>query len=273
MILIAITAIFATILAFVLGSSLGFFGKIFHVPVDLKVEELTAAMPGANCGACGFAGCGNYAEAIAKGNAETNACPVGGAKVAAQLAELMGKSGGAVIETVSVLACQGSHTAAPLKGTYTGLETCRGAKLVGGTKLCAWGCFGFGDCVKVCTFDALEMGSDGLPKVIYANCTGCNKCIKECPQDLFRKIDKKQKGAMVLCGNKNPVKQGLIKTCKAACIKCGACVKNCPQNCINLDTQIPVVDYSKCNSCGACVEKCPTKTLKIIERDVFKPRG
>ena len=267
--IILITAIFALVLAFALGAALGFFREFFAVPEDPVTSSIRAVLPGANCGACGYPGCDNYAAAITAGNAEINACTVGGPSVAEKIAAITGKSGGKVVQTVSVLACQGSSLHTPLKGTYTGLQTCRGAKLAGGTKLCSWGCLGFGDCVKACKFDAIEMSDLNLPKVSYAKCSGCGLCVTECPQGLFKSVAREQRGAMVLCSNKNPVKQMVAKTCKIACFKCGLCVKNCPQQCISLDTYIPIVDLSKCNSCGTCAEKCPSKVFKIVERDVL----
>jgi len=267
--MILTTAVFALILAFILGTSLGFFREIFAVPENPLTGRIRAVLPGANCGACGYPGCDSYASAITAGSAEINSCTAGGPSVAEKIAAITGKSGGEVVQTVSVLACQGSSLHTPLKGTYTGLQTCRGAKLAGGTKLCSWGCLGFGDCVKACKFDALQMSDLNLPKVSYAKCTGCGLCITECPQGLFKAVAREQKGAMVLCSNKNPVRQMVAKTCKIACFKCGLCVKNCPQQCISLDTFIPVVDLSKCNSCGTCAEKCPSKVFKIVERDVL----
>jgi Na+-translocating ferredoxin:NAD+ oxidoreductase RNF subunit RnfB len=268
--IIVITALFALALAFVLGTALGFFRKFFAVPHDPMIDRIREVLPGANCGACGFPGCDNYAAAIAAGNAGVSSCTVGGPSVAEKIASLTGIAGGEVVQTITVLACQGSSMHAPVKGNYIGLQTCRGAKLAGGTKLCSWGCLGFGDCVKVCKFDALEMSEYRLPKVNYAKCTGCRVCVAECPQALLKNIAKDQKGAMPLCSNLNPVKQMVIKTCKIACIKCGLCVKNCPRQCISLSANIPVVDFSKCTSCGNCTEKCPTKVFKIIERDIFK---
>jgi Na+-translocating ferredoxin:NAD+ oxidoreductase RNF subunit RnfB len=269
---ILITAVFALALAFVLGIALGFFREFFAVPQDPLTGKIREALPGANCGACGFPGCDSYAAAIAAGSAPGTACSVGGPSTAEKIAALTGVAGGAVTQTVTVLACQGSSLRAPLKGTYTGLETCRGAKLsAGGTKLCAWGCLGFGDCVRTCTFGALTLDAETrLPVVDYAKCTGCRLCQSECPQGLLKAVARDQTGAMTLCSNRNPVKQKVAKTCKIACIKCGLCVKNCPRQCINLDANIPVVDLAKCTSCGTCVEKCPTKVFTIIERDIFK---
>ena len=267
--IVLITALFALALAFVLGFTLGFFRDFFAVPEDPVTHRIREVLPGANCGACGFPGCENYAAAIVAGHAQANACTVGGQSVAEQIAAITGVASGAVVQTVSVLACQGSSIHTPLKGTYTGIQTCRGAKLAGGTKLCSWGCLGFGDCVKVCQFDALTMSGTNLPKVDNAKCTGCTLCITECPQGLFKSVARDQKGAMVLCSNRNPVKQMVAKTCKIACFKCGLCVKSCPQQCITMEAHIPVVDLSKCDSCGTCVEKCPTKVFKIIERDML----
>ena len=264
------TAVFALALAFALGAALGFFREFFAVPRDPKIDLIREALPGANCGACGFPGCDNYAEAVAAGKAGPGECTAGGSTAAKKIAAITGLSGGDVLHTVTVLACQGSMIHAGLKGLYTGLQTCRGAKIsVGGTKLCSWGCLGFGDCVRVCKFDALKMGENGLPIVNYAKCTGCQLCNRECPQSVLQSIPADRKGAIVFCSNKNPVKQRVIKTCKIACIKCGLCVRNCPQHCINLDAHIPVVDYSKCDSCGTCAEKCPSKVFKIIEKDIL----
>jgi Na+-translocating ferredoxin:NAD+ oxidoreductase RNF subunit RnfB len=266
--IVLITALFALALAFVLGTALGFFREFFAVPQDPLAGQIREVLPGANCGACGFPGCDNYAAAIASGSAGINSCTVGGVAVAEKLSAIMGVSA-SMVPVVAVLACQGSKTHAPLKGTYTGLMTCRGAKLsAGGTKLCSWGCLGFGDCTLVCQFDALSMGEDGLPKVDYAKCTGCKVCVGECPQGLLRELPKNQSGALALCSNRNPVKSMVMKTCKIGCSKCELCVKNCPQQCITMQNSVPVVNYALCDSCGTCVTKCPTKVLKILEKDV-----
>jgi Na+-translocating ferredoxin:NAD+ oxidoreductase RNF subunit RnfB len=268
MIIVLLTAVFALAIAFVLGTALGFFKDFFAVPQDPLVGMFRAALPGANCGACGFPGCENYATAIAEGNAGIGSCSVGGAALVEKLARITGKAGEAAKPAIAVLACQGSYLHAPQKGIYTGIENCRGAKLAtGGTRLCSYGCLGFGDCVKACKFGALSMNlKKGLPVVDPAKCTGCGVCMTECPQAIIKAVPKDQKGAMVLCSNRSPVKQQAAKSCKIACIKCGQCVKQCPQKCIDLSTNIPVIDLSKCTSCGTCVEKCPTKLIKIIER-------
>jgi Na+-translocating ferredoxin:NAD+ oxidoreductase RNF subunit RnfB len=268
--IVLITAVFALILAFVLGFALGFFRKFFAVPVDPLADQVRAVLPGANCGACGYPGCDGYAAAIASRTAGINSCSVGGAAVAEQLSAIMGVSA-SVVPAVAVLACQGSARHAPLKGVYTGLQTCRGAKLsAGGTKLCSWGCLGFGDCTRVCQFGALTMGDQGLPLVDYGKCTGCRICVGECPQGIIRDIPKNRQGALTLCSNRSSVKAAVIKSCKIACIKCELCVKSCPQQCVTMQNFLPVVNYAKCTSCGTCAAKCPTKTIKILQKDVIR---
>jgi RnfABCDGE-type electron transport complex B subunit len=130
--IVLITALFALVLAFVLGLALGFFKKFFAVPEDPLAGQLRECLPGANCGACGFPGCDAYAAAIAAGSAGITNCSVGGPATAEKLSAIMGVSA-SVVPVVAVLACQGSSVHAPQKGHYTGLQTCRGAKLSSGS--------------------------------------------------------------------------------------------------------------------------------------------
>ena len=258
-----ITACFAVALAFILGLMLGFFKDFFAVPQDSLTVKILEALPGANCGACGYAGCENYAKAIAKGEAGINECTPGGESLPDKLSEITGFKVEAVENVVAVLACQGTYLHAREKGIYNGIETCRGAKLsAGSTKLCSYGCLSFGDCVKACKFSAITLNkAKGLPVIDRQKCTGCKMCIKECPQMLFKAVNTKLKGAIVLCSNLSSNRQSVIKTCKIACIKCSACVRVCPKNCIVMENNLPVVDYSICDACGTCIEKCPTKSL------------
>jgi Na+-translocating ferredoxin:NAD+ oxidoreductase RNF subunit RnfB len=261
--IIFITAGVAAALAFVLGIALGFFKELFHVPEDPLKGKIRDALPGANCGGCGFPGCDGYAAAVAGGEDVTR-CTAGGSAVAGALAGIMGVSAAALTPMVSVRCCLGGKDIALPRGIYTGLETCRGAKLTGGTKLCSWGCIAYGDCVRVCKFGALSMGADGLPVVDRSKCTGCKVCVAECPQGILRIIPSDQKIALALCSNRNPVRAAIRKTCRVGCIKCGICVRNCPEQCIVLEDGIPVVDYGKCTACGTCEQKCPTKVMRVL---------
>jgi Na+-translocating ferredoxin:NAD+ oxidoreductase RNF subunit RnfB len=267
--IIVFTALFALGLAFVLWLALGFFRQFFAVPQNPLTGQVRDALPGANCGACGFPGCDGYASAVVSGQAGIDRCSVGGKDSVEYLSALMGVSA-SIRPVIAVLACQGSLDKAPPKGEYVGMKTCRGAKLsAGGTKLCAWGCLGFGDCVQVCKFGALSMGKNGLPLVDYGKCTGCGICVSECPQALLKAIAREERGSVALCSNRNSQRTQVMKTCKAGCIKCGLCEKNCPAKAIVLQNGIPVVNYAACTSCGTCVSKCPTKVLKIIQRDLI----
>ena len=265
--ILLITAIFALVLAFVLGTALGFFKKIFAVEVDPLTSQIREILPGANCGACGYPGCDGYAAAVAGRIAEINSCTVGGESVAKKLASIVG--GEVEIKPVmALIACRGTREKALLKGEYFGVKSCRAAKIsTGSIKGCIWGCQGFGDCAAVCQFDALHMGEDHLPHVDTDKCTGCRACANECPQHIIWMVPRDQKGAMTICSNRNVNKAMVGRNCKAGCIKCELCVKNCPKQCIKMTNGIPVVDYSVCDSCGTCVKVCPPKVMKITGRN------
>ena len=255
-------------IAFVLGVLLGFFKKVFHVPVDPTVEKVREVLPSANCGACGYPGCDGFAAAVAAGEAPVTGCTAGGPATAEAVGKVLGVTADAVAK-VAILACQGCKEHAKDRGFYTGVKSCKAAKIsVNGTKLCQFGCIGFGDCCNVCHFNALEMGDDGLPHVNYANCTGCSMCAQVCPQSLFSMTPAAQKGTIALCSNRGELSPKLKQNCETACIKCKKCEKNCPDKCIVVTNGIPVVDYSLCTSCKKCIEGCPTKVLVLIEDKV-----
>jgi RnfABCDGE-type electron transport complex B subunit len=262
--IVIVTAIFAASLAFALGIALGVFRKVFYVKTDALIGLIRETLPGANCGACGFPGCDGFAAAVAAQTAAPNKCTVSSAADTKRRGELIGVDATSAAK-VATLACQGSVDCAKPKGVYTGVQSCRGAKIsTGGTKLCSWGCLGFGDCVKVCPFGAIAIGSNGLPVINREKCTGCGKCSAECPQSLLKQVLREQKGAIALCSNRNTVKPMVRKTCAVGCIKCGACAKKCPSEAIALEGGIPVVDYGKCTSCGECLSSCPSKVFVIL---------
>ena len=62
---------------------------------------MLAALPGNNCGGCGFPGCSGLAAAIVKGEAEVSGCPVGGAAVADKIAKIMGVVAGEFVRRVA----------------------------------------------------------------------------------------------------------------------------------------------------------------------------
>ena len=80
-----------------IGLFLGIAGIKFKVEVDEREEAVLSALPGNNCGGCGYAGCANLAAAIAKGEAPVNACPVGGEPVGKEIAKTLAAKGALVI--------------------------------------------------------------------------------------------------------------------------------------------------------------------------------
>ena len=75
--------------AVVLGAALGFASIKFKVEGDPLVEKIEAILPQTQCGQCSYPGCKPYAEAIAKGEADINKCPPGGAEGVQRLADLL----------------------------------------------------------------------------------------------------------------------------------------------------------------------------------------
>lgn len=267
---ILLTLAVSAVLAFVLGVLLGFFKKIFYVPVDPTAGKIRECLPGANCGGCGYPGCDGFAAACASGKAPADGCTAGGPAVAKKVGEVLGVTVSAE-KQVALLACRGSKDHAQIKGFYNGVKTCAAAKTLGinGTKMCAWGCIGFGDCAAACGFGGISMGDDGLPHIDPDLCTGCGACIKACPQQLLQKVPAERTGSIPLCSNRNPNKTVILKQCKAGCIKCGKCERSCKEGAIKLDKGIPVIDYAKCTSCGDCVTGCPTKVL-VLQQNVTR---
>ncbi len=245
------------------GLFLGVAGIRFKVKVDEKEEAVLAALPGNNCGGCGFAGCSGLAAAIAKGEAPVNACPVGGEAVGKQIAEIMGVEAESTVRQVAFVACQGDCEKAKKDYDYYGIEDCRMMSFVpgGGPKSCNSGCLGFGTCAKVCPFDAIQV-VNGVAVVDKEKCKACGKCIAVCPKKLISLIPYEAKLA-VACKSvdKGPV---TMKACEMGCIGCGICVKNCPSQAVTVTDFHAVIDQEKCTGCGACAEKCPKKAIAKV---------
>jgi NADPH-dependent glutamate synthase beta subunit-like oxidoreductase len=166
---------------------LGLSARFLAVRVDPKVAEVRDALLGANCGACGFAGCAAAAEAVARGEATAKVCVAGGDEIAQAVARVMGQRVTRGEPAVAELGCKHGPRTSHLRFDYAGVPDCRAAVLVaGGGKVCSMGCLGLGTCVRACPFDALFIGPDGLATVIAERCTACGTCERVCPQGIIR---------------------------------------------------------------------------------------
>jgi len=231
--------------------------KLMYVKIDERITQLAGIMPGANCGACGYPGCSGYASALIEENAKTNLCTPGGASLLAKISEIMGIEAGSIEEKRAFVSC--NCNAQIKKMEYKGIQSCEAAKpAFGGQNSCAFGCFGYGDCLTVCPSDAICM-ENNLAHIIAEKCTGCGLCVKACPNKLIS-IQKADIPVLIACKN---IEKGAVtrKKCSIGCIACTKCVKECPQGAISMENNLAVIDYSKCSSCGKCAEVCMTKCI------------
>lgn len=235
-------------------------GEKFKVEVDEKEVAVREALPGNNCGGCGYPGCDGLAAAIAKGEAPVSGCPVGGDAVAAVIAGIMGTDAGNGEKKIAFVKCAGTCDKTVSHFDYVGPRSCVLAQNNpgGSGKACTFGCTGFGDCKNACPFDAIEI-VDGVAKVDAEKCKACGKCIAACPKHLIELVPYSSEHR-VECNsnNKGPeVKKG----CQVGCIGCGLCMRNCPEGAIEVTNNLAHIDYEKCTNCGTCKEKCPVKII------------
>jgi len=175
-------------LGFVAAVGLGVASRIFYVEEDPRIAEVEDVLPGANCGGCGFPGCGAAAEAIVAGSAPADVCVAGGPAVAAKVGAVMGVSVELKEPELAKQTCSGGLRADE-RYLYNGMPDCRAAHLLfGGQKNCRIGCLGFGSCVRACRFGAIEMGKHGLPIFKPEKCVGCGACVKTCPKGIISLI-------------------------------------------------------------------------------------
>lgn len=257
---VAVATLLISATGAIIGIFLGIAGKKFEVEVDEREQQVRDLLPGNNCGACGFAGCDNCAQAIAQGKASPSACPVANSKLHEQIAEVMGTKVEETERLTAFVKCAGTCDKTKVKYNYYGIADCKEAAMAPGKgpKQCNYGCTGFGSCVKVCQFDAIHV-VDGVAVVDKEKCTSCGLCIKECPNHLIELVPYAT-GHFVRCSSNDKgkdVKDG----CSIGCIGCMMCTKVCESDAIHVENNLARIDYSRCTNCGNCAAKCPTKVI------------
>ena len=243
--------------------------KKFYVHEDARIAEVESILAGANCGACGFKGCHDFACACVKATSlDGYNCPSIGAAGMQKIAGIVGLAAGAAQTRKAVVACAGTCEMRPSVRRYDGVSRCAiEAAFCEGTTDCPYGCLGCGDCVQACPYDALHMDRDtNLPVVDLAKCVGCGKCVKACPRGVMELavIPAGQSAiTLVSCRNRDKGAQAM-KECKVSCIGCGKCKKVCESEAVTLTGPLAFIDTEKCIRCGKCQEACPRKSINTV---------
>ena len=255
-------------LGLIFGLVLAAASKVFYVETDPRLDALNECLPGANCGGCGYAGCGGYAEAVLAGEAEIGKCSSGGDECAQAMGKIMGVEVGSVGRKVALVRCsgyrgvdaEGRAQGAKLKAEYEGFHDCLAASKVGGNGplACKFGCLGYGNCVKACKYDAIKI-VNGVAKVDSEKCVGCMACAASCPRKLIVPVE--YGNNVIIACNSHAKGAITVRGCSQGCIGCGICTRICPHGAIHVENNLAVIDYEKCTSCGLCAAVCPKKLI------------
>ena len=252
--------------------------KKFAVKEDPRLAEVSSLLPQANCGGCGYPGCGGMADALVKGadagSLDGLYCPVGGQEMMGQIADLLGMAIANSEPMVAVARCNGTCVNRPRIAEYSGLRTCSAINACGaGETACGYGCLGCGDCVSACQFGAISINQEtGIAEVDEDKCTSCGACVKACPRHIIelRKKGPKNRRVYVSCVNKDkgPI---AMKACKVSCIGCGKCEKECAFGAITVEGNVAYIDHTKCRLCRKCVKVCPRNAIVEVNFPAPKP--
>jgi len=257
------------IAALVLGVTGAAFGlllavaaRAFRVDKDEREDQILELLPGANCGGCGYPGCGGYTAALLKGEAKPGACSACSSENNRKIGEILGVSVDDMVRMVAQVRCTGGYHATK-RFRYLGIDDCASAARLGGGPMdCSYGCVGLGSCIAACKFDALKLDAEkGVARVNRNKCTGCMACAKVCPKGIITAVPYDASVA-VRCMSQD---KGAVtrKYCEKGCIGCRLCEKVCETGAIKVVDNVASIDYAKCTKCGKCAEKCPRKIIEI----------
>lgn len=254
-------------LGFIFAGGLAIADKKLRVEENPLIGKINDILPGANCGACGSAGCYDFAVRLVDGKAEPNGCPVGGEDTAQDVATLLGVETGSAVKMVPRILCRGGNAEAVKKmADYYGPLSCSVMDVVsGGDKLCYYGCLGGGDCVEACPFGAMIMTDDGLPTVIEELCTGCGICVKACPRNIIE-MHPEDRNVFVFCKNHDDPKTSK-SVCSVACLGCGICARK-SEGSVEMDNFLGVMQYDKLDESKIPFDKCQTGAIGYLRPPV-----
>lgn len=249
-----------------LGLGLAVASRLLAVKKDERVEKAKEALPGLNCGACGYPGCAQYAEAIINEGEEITLCNVGGADTIKALGEIMGMEVdvGEKEKMVAQVHCRGTEETSSYQYNYEGIEDCNAAYMFfGGNKVCPYGCLGLGSCIKVCPTDAIYYDEKGLVRVNKDRCISCEECVKVCPTGVMQMVPESA-DYIVAC---NSIDKGgkTRKYCSVGCIGCSICVKKSPDGGFSVENFLAKIDYSAIGSREEAAQECPPKCIVKVD--------
>lgn len=247
-------------MAMLFAGILAIASRVFSVDEDPRIDQIANQLPGANCGACGYAGCRGYAEAIIKENADLDKCGPAGQAFIETVSKLLGRDFSGADKYVAFVHCKGAPGQSS-KYDYDGVKTCRASAMIfGGYTGCAYGCLGYHDCVRACKYNAIDIRDDLLPVINKEKCVGCRACVSACPRKLIEMVPYTNRDVHIVCSSLDRGR-GVTDVCIYGCIGCTKCVKECPVQAISMNKGLAIIDYAKCTNCGNCVKVCPVGVI------------
>lgn len=253
------------ILGGLLGAALAVAAKFFSVSKDERIAQVEEALPGANCGACGYAGCAAYAEAIAAGEAPLTLCGPGGAETANKVASIMGVE----VEVsdrkmVTQVHCRGNKKTSVYAFEYKGIKDCNALyAMFQGDKECKFTCLALGSCMKVCPVDAIHYDSAGRVYVDKDACISCGKCVEVCPTGVMQFIP--YDADYIVACNSTDKGAAVRKYCSVGCIGCKLCEKKSPEGGFVVENFLATIDYEKNGDRTEAAKGCPPKCIVKVE--------